>query len=359
MIINQPFRLLETRVYRPYQGGRLLETFLGKADPQDGFFPENWIVSTTLTNPKFEPPPGSSNGLTMARDRDGRQFVLKELIEQSAEEMLGRSIAQKFGKVLPMLIKLLDTKVQLPVGAHPSRDFVKKHFRQSFGKTEAYYILETRKVEAEEPAVHVGFKRKVSAAEWLALWREYRVSEMLALLHRIPVKAGDCILVRAGTPHAIGAGIFMVELQEPSDVSVVTERERLGKVFSDAFQTMGMGFEIANTVFDFKKHALKDLVKHREPRARGSSGKPGRKRIFLEKSFFGLERISVGSAARLTTSAHCTAALVLTGRGVLRAAGVEQEIRQGDVWFLPACLGKFSYETRGPRLEILHCLPSA
>jgi len=51
---------------------------------------------------------------------------------------------------------------------------------------------------------------------------------MLQALHEIPVKAGDGILVPAGTLHAIGGGILLLELQEPTDLSVLVEWKRFG-----------------------------------------------------------------------------------------------------------------------------------
>ncbi len=47
---------------------------------------------------------------------------------------------------------------------------------------------------------------------------------MLALMHRIPVRPGDGVLVPGGTPHAIGAGVLLVEAQEPTDQSILLER---------------------------------------------------------------------------------------------------------------------------------------
>ena len=48
---------------------------------------------------------------------------------------------------------------------------------------------------------------------------------MLGALHRVPVAAGDAIFVPAGMPHAIGEGLLIVELQEPTDLSVLLEWE--------------------------------------------------------------------------------------------------------------------------------------
>ena len=51
---------------------------------------------------------------------------------------------------------------------------------------------------------------------------------MLQALHEVPVKPGDGILVPAGTLHAIGGGILLLELQEPTDLSVLVEWKRFG-----------------------------------------------------------------------------------------------------------------------------------
>ncbi len=77
---------------------------------------------------------------------------------------------------------------------------------------------------------HLGFTRDVEAAEldhWMATQDE---QAMLDTLHPVDVQAGDVVLVPAGLPHAIGAGIFCLELQEPTDFSVMLEWKRFGQL---------------------------------------------------------------------------------------------------------------------------------
>ena len=75
-------------------------------------------------------------------------------------------------------------------------------------------------------AVWLGFARAVSEDE-LARWVEEQDADaMLAALNRVPVSAGDEIFVPAGMPHAIGGGILLLELQEPSDLSLLLEGDR-------------------------------------------------------------------------------------------------------------------------------------
>jgi mannose-6-phosphate isomerase len=89
--------------------------------------------------------------------------------------------------------------------------------------------------------VHLGFARDVEPGE-LAAWVDgQKVDEMLAATNRVPVAAGDAILCPAGLPHAIGDGILLVEVQEPTDFSVLLEYEGFG--LADGH--LGLGYELA------------------------------------------------------------------------------------------------------------------
>ena len=93
-----------------------------------------------------------------------------------------------------------------------------------FGKTESWIILEA------EPgaAVHVGPREPLDPATVRGWVERQDADEMLAALQRVPVAAGDAVLVPAGTLHAIGAGILLLELQEPTDLSVLVEWKPFG-----------------------------------------------------------------------------------------------------------------------------------
>ena len=92
--------------------------------------------------------------------------------------------------------------------------------------------------------VYLGTKRSVDRAEWRELVESQATSRMLALLNRIDVAPGDTVLVPAGTPHAIGAGTFVLEVQEPSDWSILLEWHGFdidGRIEGH----LGLGFEVA------------------------------------------------------------------------------------------------------------------
>src|SRR6185312_10728209 len=89
--------------------------------------------------------------------------------------------------------------------------------------------------------VHLGFDRDVTSEELAAWVIEQDTAGMLAATNRIPVAAGDAILCPAGLPHAIGDGILLVEVQEPTDFSVLLEYDGFGL----AEGHLGLGYDLA------------------------------------------------------------------------------------------------------------------
>ncbi len=88
----------------------------------------------------------------------------------------------------------------------------------------------------------VGFREDVSA-ETLAGWvREQDRPAMLDALNSFTVRAGDAIFVPAGVPHVIGEGVLVVEVQEPSDLSMLLEWRGFGTEDADE-ATLGLGWE--------------------------------------------------------------------------------------------------------------------
>ena len=139
-----------------------------------------------------------------------------------------------------------------------------------FGKTECWYFLDC----APDACVYLGFRRGVSRARWADAVRRQDVSSLLDMLHRIPVQKGDFVFVDGGMPHAIGAGCFMVELQEPSDLMIVAEYYTVsGRKLPEYRRDMGLGEELALDVYNWKNWSEDELKRqycsHYEPCVNG------------------------------------------------------------------------------------------
>lgn len=145
------------------------------------------------------------------------------------------------GNPFPVLVKYIDAKQNLSVQVHPDDEYARR-VEHDNGKTEAWYI-----VQAESGAgIYCGFKRDTDREEFLKKVREGTVEE---LLNFIPVREGDCFLIKAGTVHAIGTGCVICEVQQSSNVTYrvydYNRKDALGKL-------RPLHIEKAADVIDFK-----------------------------------------------------------------------------------------------------------
>ena len=201
-----PWKLEGTRAWRTYRGGKLLDKMKGEEKPKDGYFPEEWIISTVAArNTKMEGI--KEEGINKFYDAD---LTLKEVIEEKPFYYLGREHAEKYGSQTGVLVKIIDAAERLTIQSHPDKKTAKELFDSDYGKTECWHILDRREMK-EGPCVYIGFKEGVSENDWRELFEKQDVEGMLNCLHKFAVKQGETYLIEGGIPHAIGAGCFLAE----------------------------------------------------------------------------------------------------------------------------------------------------
>ncbi len=334
----RPVKLPGNQLQRFYRGGARIAAFRGLPGGDD-YAPEEWIASTTTVF--------GSETLGLSRLPDGR--VLRDAILADRERYLGRGHAARFGPDPGLLVKLLDAGERLPVHFHPDRDFAGRRLGSRWGKTEACIIVDGG------GTVHVGFREEVDP-ETVAGWVERQEAQaMLDALHALPVEPGDTIYVPAGTPHAIGEGILMVELQEASDLSVLLEWEGFA-IDGLAEGHLGLGFEVALDALDLSAWRAERLD-HVRYRRGGADPGSGTERLFPEEAdaFFRAERIEAGGPSPLP--AEFSILIVLEGAGELVAAdGTRLGLARGESILVPFAAGDCRVEGS---VELIRCLPPA
>jgi mannose-6-phosphate isomerase len=190
--------------------------------------PEEWIGSITTRFGEAE------QGLSKLPDGT----FLKDAIAANPVSWLGQAHIDSFSLSIEVLVKLLDPDQRLPVHFHPNKAFAKQHLGLDHGKTEAWIILEA----PVGSGVGLGFKETQNKEDLLKLVRDQDSQALLASLRRSEVSVGDAILVPAGVAHAIDSGIFVLELQEPTDLSALLEWEGFA-VDGIKDGHLGLGFE--------------------------------------------------------------------------------------------------------------------
>ena len=211
-----------------YKGGNRIGKL--RNGPGGPMRPEEWIGSTTT---RFGE---SINGLSKLAN--GR--ILRDVISEDPINWLGKKHIAKFGNSIEILVKLLDPDQRLPVHYHPDQKFAKEKLHLNHGKTEAWIILDAP-VGAK---VGIGFKEQMQKADVARLVASHDSAGLLDSLVFKEVKAGDAVFVPAGVVHAIESGIFVLELQEPTDLSILLEWDGFA-VDGDKDGHLNLGFDTA------------------------------------------------------------------------------------------------------------------
>ncbi len=329
---------------RFYRGGPGIAEFRDQVCLDDRF-PEDWVGSTTCAF--------GTDSLGLSRFADGR--TVREAITADPEAYLGPAHAAAYGSDPALLVKLLDAGERLPVHCHPSRDFARRHLECPYGKTEAWVIIGTRLPQA---VVHLGFSRDVDPLT-LSQWVEnQRTAEMLDAMHRVEVREGDTVLVPAGMPHAIGEGVLIVELQEPTDLSVLLEWDGF-EIDGPRDGHLGIGFDAALQCVDRAGHGREVVERLRSGQQRPQP-RPGVCELFPVEAdqFFRAQRLTPRAAGGSLVLDQSFAILVcVAGSGALcTPAGERIAVRRGHTFLVPWAAGPLTVEGD---LDVLRCLPPA
>ncbi len=314
-----------------YRGGDRIAALRGIEQTSE-FQPEEWLASTVTRAGE------TVSGLASTIDGD----LLRDLVAADPAAWIGADhAAASSASDVGILVKLLDARQRLPVHVHPARDFAVRHLDCPYGKTEAWLVLDT------EPgaAVYVGWNTAVDRAELQRRMDAQDSEWMLAHLNRIEAQRGMGILVPAATVHAIDGGIFVTEVQEPTDFSILLEWSITTSTRDESH--LGLGFDTvlpAVSVDALPLAELAKLVVRHDLDARAPA--PVSLLPELADPYFRLHQVTAGDPERVPVDSGFAVALVLDGSGSLEGDG-EIEFSAGQVFAVPASFGPWTARGSG------------
>lgn len=137
--------------------------------------------------------------------------TLPELIARHGAALLGKANYERFGEEFPLLIKFIDARQNLSIQVHPNDELAWERHK-SKGKTEMWYVVSADK----DAHLRSGFSRQVTPAEYEASVGDNTITDILADYKIAP---GDVFFLPAGRVHSIGAGSFIAEIQQTSNIT--------------------------------------------------------------------------------------------------------------------------------------------
>ncbi len=194
MVPVYPLHCLPYLRERPWAGRRLAELY-GKPMPDGVAVGESWEVADL--------PEGSSTIATGPCEG----ATLGDMVRRWRGDLVGTSAPTG---PFPLLVKFIDAGEELSLQVHPSDDDCRRHFAGHRGKDECWVVVAT---EPGATIVH-GTRPGIGWDELLAALADGRPDDAVC---RLPVAPGDVVRVAPGTVHALGRGVVVLEVQQPSD----------------------------------------------------------------------------------------------------------------------------------------------
>lgn len=345
------------RVWRTYLGGKLLNDMENRPDVPDNHFPEDWIGSVVQARNTGRE--DIVEGLTILRSEGKEPVSFRSVLLSDPKYFLGETNGKNRSIDDIPLVKFLDSATRLHFQVHPSRDFAQQRLGCARGKTEAYVILAIRE-EVESPYIYAGFQRPPSRAQLKSWIQSQDITSIERCFDKIPVRPGDVFLLPGGRPHALGEGILMLEIMEPSDLAVRFEFERCGYVIPEAARFMNRDIETALDVFNLSPVEAKD-INHTfrcEPQVYFENELGCRLEGLIgphQTSCFIVNRAVVKDRFERHEKA-CFYGIVVQGKGSIQTSSQTLELGLWDRFFCPAGEVDFTYfSERG--MTILECFP--
>lgn len=154
---------------------------------------------------------GVSGNETIVANGQYEGMSLNQLVRELKGSLVGEENYQRFGDEFPLLIKFIDACQDLSIQVHPTDEIAHRQGK-SRGKTEMWYTLES----APGAQLYNGLKQQITPEQYKEMVADDTITDALA---RYEVKEGDVFFIPAGRIHAIGAGCFVAEIQQTSDVT--------------------------------------------------------------------------------------------------------------------------------------------
>ncbi len=306
----------QRRTLEKVWGGRRLAGFVEMAESTSRPIGESWEISDRDEQP------------SIVADGPHAGTKLRDLVERRRVELLGRASTTTDGR-FPLLVKYVDTALPLSIQVHP---IASDPSSRAEGKSEAWYFLHAE----PDSRVWLGLAPGTTHAD---LARAAGTSAVRSLVREWPVHAGDAAFVPGGTVHAIGGGVTVLEVQENSDTTHrLYDWDRAG--LDGKPRTIHVDAALRAT--DFASRHDGPL----RPERRAVDG--GSRAMLAECSRFTLEHAEIEGAQDDDTRDLAVAWAVVRGRGRLVCPTSTQDMRPGEVWLVPAAIGRHRLEAAEP-----------
>ena len=225
----------------------------------------------------------------------------------------------------PVLIKFIDAKQALSIQIHPDDEYALEN-ENEYGKNEMWYVVDS------EPGsyLYCGLSRDASKEEILERINNNTITD---ILNKIEVKAGDVVMVKAGTIHAIGAGVFICEIQQNSNCTYrMYDYDRRDKFGNPRELHVKKALDVVDNHKYIKDNKTEVVIARNEHFT---------EERLVQCKYFEVYKYDVNDEAKITVDeASFVSVLFINGSGTIETDDYEKtmEFKAGDSFFVSAGL---------------------
>lgn len=137
---------------------------------------------------------------------------LTQMVQEYKGALVGEANYTRFGGKFPLLIKFIDARDDLSIQVHPDDELAMRR-HNSMGKTEMWYVIDNAGGRAH---LRSGLSRGITPEQYEQMIADNTICDALA---DYAVRPGDVFFLPAGRIHSIGAGCFIAEIQQTSNIT--------------------------------------------------------------------------------------------------------------------------------------------
>ena len=214
--------------------------------------------------------------------------------------------------------------------------------------------------EGYDPYVYVGFQHPPTREAFKEMIETQNIDAMEKCFEKMPVKAGDCLYIPGGSPHAIGEGILMVEIMEPSDWAVRFEFSKAGYTMPEAARFMKRDLEFCMDVFDFTQLSVAEAIEKfcQQPRVERHYSDHSFQETLIDESVTDKFRVKKSTISGTIEKAEKDfyIGIVVNGKCSVTIGDETTQLNKLDRFFCPAGVDVATI-TAETGVEILECYP--